>query len=135
MRTQGRTVEREFDRIGSGAHGVATRRELLEAGISRSAIQRRVADGSLIPQYRGVYRVGHRAPSLDASYMAAVLACGDGSALWRRAAGYLLGLGKGAPPGPEVITSTERRIEGIRTRRVRRIDPRDVVMVRGIRVT
>jgi hypothetical protein len=135
MRTQGRTVEQELAALGTIAHGVATRRQLLEAGISRSAIRRRVEDGSLIPQYRGVYRVGHCAPSVDARYMAAVMACGDGAALGGRPAGHLLGLLKGKPPKPEVITSTERRIEGISTRRVRRLDRRDVTVVRGIRVT
>jgi hypothetical protein len=36
-----------------------------------------------------------------------------------RAAAYLWGLIKGAVPGPEVTTRTERRIKGIRTRRAR----------------
>jgi hypothetical protein len=108
---------------------------LLETGILRSAIRRRVEDGSLIPQYRGVYRVGHCAPSVEAMYVAAVFACGEGAALCRRAGAHLLGLLKGAAPAPEVITLTERRIEGIRTRRVRRLDRRDVIVVRGIRVT
>ena len=31
--------------------------------------------------YRGVYRVGHRAPGLESDYMAAVRACGGG-AVW-----------------------------------------------------
>ena len=135
MRTEGRTVEQELARLGTRAHGIVTRARLLETGISASAINRRLADGSLLPQYRGVYRVGHCAPSLDASYMAAVVACGEEAALAGRPGGHLVGLLKGAPPAPEVITLTERRIEGIRTRRVRRLDRRDVTLVRDIRVT
>src|SRR3954471_23848417 len=135
MRPEGRTVEEELARLGSRAHGVVTRAQLLDAGISECAIKRRVRDGSLIPQYRGVYRVGHCAPSHDAAYMAAVMACGDGAALGGRPAGHVLGLLKGKPPKPEGIPSTERRIEGIPTRRVRRLDRRDVTVVRGIRVT
>jgi hypothetical protein len=71
----------------------------------------------LIPVYPGVYRVGHRAPSLEASYLAAVRACGEGALLSGRAAGHLLGLLKGAPPAPEVTTRTKRRVKGIKTRR------------------
>ena len=32
--------------------------------------------GALLVEYRGVYRVGHRAPSVQATYLAAVKACG-----------------------------------------------------------
>jgi hypothetical protein len=135
MRPEGRTVEEELARLGSRAHGVVTRAQLLSAGISECAIKRRVGDGSLIPQYRGVYRVGHCAPSVDASYIAAVLACGEGAALFRRAAGHHLAVLKGAPPMPEVITLTERRIDGIATHRCRRLDRRDVIVLRGIDVT
>ena len=42
---------------------------------------------------------------------------------------------KGAPPPPEVLTLTERRIEGIATRRCRRLDPREGTIYRGIPVT
>lgn len=111
------------------------RAQLLDAGIAPSAINRRLADGSLIPQYRGVYRVGHCAPSVDATYMAAVLACGDGAALCCRSAGHLLELSQGAAPAREVVTSTERQIAGLLTRRCRRLDRRDVIIVRAIRVT
>jgi len=52
-----------------------------------------------------------------------------------RAAAHLLGLLKGAPPAPEVTAPTERRIEGIRTRRSRNIDRRDSAVFRLIPVT
>src|SRR4051794_2826994 len=135
MRTEGRTVEQELARMAGQAHGNVTRARLLDAGVSASAINRRLVDGSLIPQYPGVYRVGHCAPSVDASYMAAVLACGEGAALCRRPAAHLLELLRGEPPPPEVITATERRIRGVDTSRCRRLDRRDVTLVRGIRVT
>lgn len=115
-------------------HGLVHRSELLQAGFSPSAIQRRVQSGSLIPEYPGVYRVGHRAPSLEARYLAAVLACGDGARLGGRAAAHLFGLLKGSPPDPEVTTRKVRRIPGIRTRRSRTVDPRDVTLFRGIPV-
>ena len=70
--------------------------------------------------HRGVYRVGHRAPSIEARYHAAVLACGDGAVLSGHAAGHLWGLIKGSAPPPEVTTPKDRRVKGVRTRRARR---------------
>jgi very-short-patch-repair endonuclease len=114
---------------------VVTRRRLLAAGISSEAIDRRVRSGALLPEYRGVYRVGHRAPSREARYLAAVEACGHGAALSGRAAAHLHGLIKGPPPPPEVTTRTERRIEGILTQRSRTLDPRDVTESHTIPLT
>jgi hypothetical protein len=136
MRSQGRTVERELARIATAERGLVTRVELLRAGISPAGIQRRIAKGTLLPEYRGVYRVGHRAPSMESEYLAAVRACGDGSLLCGRAAGYLLGLLKGpALPPPEVIALTQRRIDGVRTHRARRSGLCDATTYRGIPVT
>ena len=115
----------EIARIAGSAHGVVTRAQLLRAGISADEIRERLARGGLLLEHRGVYRVGHRAPSIEARYMAAVLACGPGALLCGRAAAHLYGLIKGSPPQPEVLTTTERRIEGILTRRTRVLDPRD----------
>jgi hypothetical protein len=135
MWPESRTVEQRINRIATRAHGVVTRRELLQAGISATDIRRRVRRGELITVYPGVYRVGHAAPSVDADFIAAVKACGEGAALSGRAAGYLLGLLKGKPPPPEVTTPTERRVKGIKTKRCRNLRKRDVTTVRGIRVT
>jgi hypothetical protein len=90
MRPRGRTIEAIAGRIAAAQHGVVTRAQLLDAGISEAAIQRAFRRGVLVPVYRGVYRVGHRAPSLEASYLAAVLACGDGAVLSGMAAGICL---------------------------------------------
>src|SRR5438128_2068197 len=135
MGPPGRTVEREIARIADRRHGLAARRQLLAAGVSVKEIRRRLEKGALFREFPGVYRVGHRAPSVDARYMAAVLACGDGARLTGRAAAHLHRLIKGAAPPPEVIAPTERKIRGIKTRRSRRLDPRDVKKVRGIPVT
>lgn len=112
-----------------------TRRELLQAGVTRGEIAQRIADGSLIPVHRGVFRVGHCARSVEATYLAAVRACGDGAVLSGRAAAHLLGLVKGGPPRPEVTTRTQRRPRAVEVRRVRDIDRRDIAAHRGIPVT
>jgi Transcriptional regulator, AbiEi antitoxin len=120
MSPQNRTVEEVLARIARRQHGVVTRAQLLDAGVSSDEIKWRLRDGGLIRVYRGVYRVGHSAPSVEARYHAAVLACGEGAVLSGLAAGHLLGLLKGSAPPPEVTTPTQRRIRGIRTRRARR---------------
>ena len=135
MAWQGRTVERVLAQLATSAHGVVERQVLLDGGVSDHEIQHRLEVGALIREYPGVYRVGHRAPSVEARYLAAVKACGEGALLCGLAAGHLLRLLKGAPPAPEVMTRTERRIDGITARRCRRLDPRDRTIYRGIPVT
>jgi very-short-patch-repair endonuclease len=137
----GRTVDEELARIASAAHGVVTAAQLLSAGVTRREIEVRLRKGGLIRVHRGVYRVGHRAPSIEATYLAAVLAAGDGALLCGRAAAHLLGLVKGEAPAPEVIARTERRVEGVKTHRSRSHrseaagDDRDATVVRGIPTT
>lgn len=129
------TVQQKIARIAGESHGVVTRAQLLRAGVTAREIERRLGNGVLLPEHRGVYRVGHRAPSLEARYLAAVRACGEGALLCGRAAAHLLGLLKGRAPGPEVIAPTARRVKGVRTRRSRGIDPRDRITWRRIPVT
>jgi very-short-patch-repair endonuclease len=135
MRRSGTTVSAELARIATAQHGVVTRAQLLDAGLSPAAIVRRRRAGALITVHPGVYRVGHSAPSTDATYLAAVLACGDGAVLSGMAAAHLHSLVRGRPPRPEVTARTERLIEGVTTRRARTFDPVDAVVIRGIRCT
>jgi very-short-patch-repair endonuclease len=128
-------VQQKLGRFGRGAHGLVTRVRLLRAGVTARQIDERLRTGALLREYPGVYRVGHRAPSLEARYLAAVLACGDGAVLSGLAAGFLFGALKGLAPPPEVTAPTERRIKGIRTRRCRPMDPRDATTFRGTPVT
>ena len=129
------TPEEELARLAGRAWGVVTRQEALGAGLTSRQIERRIEKGLLIPEFPGVYRVGHAAASAEARYMGAVKACGEGAALMGLAAAHLLGLIRGAPPEPAVLSPTERRIAGIATRRSRHIDPRDVTTHKRIRVT
>jgi very-short-patch-repair endonuclease len=130
-----RTVERRVALLAGRSHGVVTRAELLAAGVTKAEIDGRLRTGSLIAVLRGVYRVGHRAPSLDARYMAAVKACGEGALLSGLAAAHLFGLVRGTAPPPEVSARTERRIKGVQVRRVRRLGKGDGTVRRGIPVT
>jgi hypothetical protein len=113
-----------------------TRAELLSARVTRAEIEHRLGAGSLIRVYPGVYRVGHAAPSTEAAYMAAVKACGPGAVLSGRAAAHIHCLIKSRrPPAPEVTAPTERRVEGLKTRRCRSLHRRDKTLARGIPVT
>jgi len=120
-------------RIASRTHGVVTRARLLVAGVTDAEIEWRLRTGALIRVHRGVSRVGHVAPSIEARYLAAVWACGEGAALSGQAAAHLLGLTKGLPPVPQVTAPTERRVKGLVTRRSRGLI--EATTCRGIPVT
>src|SRR3954447_13984823 len=109
-------------RIAGRAWGVATTEEMLRAGLTSDQIKSRVRSGALIREHRGVYRVGHRAPSVEARYMAAVKAGGDGAVLCGDAAAHHFRLLRGPAPPPEVMTPGNRRITGVTTRRSTRIE-------------
>jgi very-short-patch-repair endonuclease len=128
------TVEGTLARIAGRAHGVVTRAELLAADVTRSEIEHRLRTGSLIAVFRGVYRVGHKAHSLEARYMAAVKAGGKGAVLSGLAAAHLFELIKGSAPPPEVTAPTPRRAKGLKTRR-RWLDEADKTIWRGIPTT
>jgi very-short-patch-repair endonuclease len=128
-------VESRLARTASEAHGLVTHSQLLAAGITAGEGRWRLSTGALLREHRGVYRVGHRAPSLEARYLAAVLACGGRALLSGPAAGYLLGLLKGPAPPPEVTAPTHRRVPGVNTRRCRGLGPSDATTWRGIPVT
>jgi hypothetical protein len=121
--------------MATRAHGLVTHRQMLEAGITRSEIRSRLRKGFLIAEHRGVCRVGHRAPSVESRYLAAVLACGDRAVLSGLAAAHLLGLVKRPPAMPEVTAPTNRRVKGVRTRRSRRFPPPAAFDHRGVPVT
>ena len=62
--------------LASRQHGRVARRQLLGRGLSDAWVKRRVRSGHLIPEFPGVYLVGHRNPSIDGRLISAALACG-----------------------------------------------------------
>jgi hypothetical protein len=118
-------------------HGRVTRKQLLEAGIDHNKIRRWIADGRLRRVHRGVFAVGHTAPSVRADYMAAVLACGEGAVLSHWAAAYVMHLVRGTPP-PGVVTvptTACRRRPGIVIHRVKTLPVLDGALVDNIPIT
>ena len=73
-------------------HGVITRRQLLDFGLSGAAIKHRLATGRLHPVARGVYAAGRRDLTLHGRLMAAVLSCGPAACLSHLSAALLWGL-------------------------------------------
>ncbi|MEA2473836.1 MAG: hypothetical protein QOE06_1751 [Thermoleophilaceae bacterium] len=108
-----------------------TAEELRAAGLSTKQVEWRVHKGLLIPEHRGVYRVGHTAASTDALYLAAVKACGTGALLAGRAGAFHWRILRGRPPQPEVATPTKRERAGIRTKR-RRMERAEATRYMGI---
>jgi very-short-patch-repair endonuclease len=129
------TVEQRLAGMAGAAHGVVTRAQLLAAGVTNAEIEWRLKTGALLREHRGVYRVGHRAPSIEARYLAAVRACGEHALLSGRAAGHLLGLLRGSAPPPEVTTPAKRRVKGVKARESRRLGSNDASSCHGIPVT
>jgi Transcriptional regulator, AbiEi antitoxin len=103
MHHQSGKADGVIGRIASRSHGVVTRAELLDAGVTADQIRQRLKRGSLLVAHPGIYRVGHEAPSVEARYAAAVKACGPRALLCGFAAAHLWGLTKGAPPLPSVV--------------------------------
>lgn len=128
----------EIARIAEGQHGAISSAQLEAIGLSRSAIARRSQAGRLHRLHRGVYAVGHIAPSNERRWMAAVLALGQGVALSHRSAAELWQL---LPPrqGPVDISSPGRggrgQRRGIRIHRPQSLESREIVRRRGIPVT
>ena len=123
--------------IADRQHGRVSRKQLIDAGVDANRIRRWLADGRLRRVHRGVYAVGHAAPSVRGDYMAAVLACGPGAVLSHRGAAFLLGLLKGAAPPPEVtVASTAARGRpGIVIHRVKALHPLDAAILDNIAIT
>ncbi|HEY3552832.1 MAG TPA: type IV toxin-antitoxin system AbiEi family antitoxin domain-containing protein, partial [Solirubrobacterales bacterium] len=83
------TPDSAIARVAAKQYGVVTAKQLADAGLGRSSISERVRSGRLHRIHRGVYAVGHRAPSWHGRWMAAVLACGEGAALSHHSAAAL----------------------------------------------
>jgi len=115
------SVDHAIAMLATQQHGVVSREQLRELGLSDDEISDRALFGSLQPLFRGTFAVGHRAITRQSHLLAAVLACGKGTVLSHGAAAKLLGLWDKQLPVVDVIPPdwSGRKIEGIRWHRVR----------------
>jgi very-short-patch-repair endonuclease len=130
-----RAIDRVIAAIAARQHGVISRLQLLEVGLSADAIDRRIRDGRLHPLHRGVYAVGHRNITREGRYLAAVLFAGEGAVLSHCAAADLWELRASREPEIDVTVPSDRR--GDATVRIHRdaIDGTETMTRSGIRVT
>jgi very-short-patch-repair endonuclease len=117
---QSDSVDWRIARIARLQHGIVTTRELIELGLTKSAIAKRAKRGRLHRIHRGVYAVGHQGLSDEAMWMAAVLACGSGAVLSHGAAAVHWGLLRPLDGPTDVTVPTQNgreRRRGIRIHR------------------
>jgi hypothetical protein len=129
-------VEAAVRALAGRQSGNVERRQLLALGLGSGAIKARVANGSFVVRYRGVYAIAPARQDPQAVIAAAVLAGGPTAVASHASAGWLWGfVGHYAPP-PEVSLPTgDRRPRHIRTHRCPSLQPRDVTRQRGIPTT
>jgi very-short-patch-repair endonuclease len=124
--------------LAESQHGVVSRKQLLELGFSRHAIEHRLAEGRLHPVFRAVYAVGRPQLSRHGHWMAAVLACGDGTVLSHADAGALWEI-RPHPHGPIHVSVPLRRRgrdrAGIVIHRRKGLTEDDITELHGIPVT
>jgi predicted transcriptional regulator of viral defense system len=128
-------ADSRIGKLAARQHGVVARRQLLELGLTRLMVQRRLERHHLLALHRGVYAVGHRRLRREGHWLAAVLAAGAGAALSHRDAAALHGLRPAERTTVDVTVAGQRRVPGIQMHRVARLDGEDATVVDGIAVT
>jgi Transcriptional regulator, AbiEi antitoxin/Protein of unknown function (DUF559) len=123
--------------LAARQHGVVSRGQLRQVGMSDTAISRAAEIGRLHPVFRSVYAVGHQPRSERTRLMAAVLACGKGGLVSHRSAAALLGLIDEGPAVIDIIAppSRGRKIDGIYLHRVRPPRREETGTIHGIPCT
>lgn len=104
--------------IAARQHGVVSRGQLREVGLTEAEIDHALAIGRLHPVFRGTFGLGHAGIGTRGKMLAAALACGPGSVVSHGTAAYLLGIWERQPALIDVIAPVEagRRITGVRRR-------------------
>ena len=91
-------------------HGLISRRQALEAGLSSGGIQTRLRRGDWRPARRGVYAIAGVRPSPEQAALAVCLAVGDGCWVSHRSASAMWGLRVPTSTGIEVVTLPGQRV-------------------------
>ena len=94
LRLRPRSWDLEIAWIANRQHGLISLEQLEGLGMDRGTVAARGRSGRLHRIHRGVYSVGHVSPTPEATFLAAVLACGPGAVLSHRSAAALWGFWK-----------------------------------------
>ncbi|MET0420348.1 MAG: type IV toxin-antitoxin system AbiEi family antitoxin domain-containing protein [Acidimicrobiia bacterium] len=95
--------------IASRQHGLVTRSQLAELGITTRRIDRALARGTIIRRRRGVYAIAGAPNTWEQEVLAACLACGTSARASHRSAAVLWRLDGFARDTIEVTVAPERR--------------------------
>lgn len=135
--SNGGSRERRIGALAARQHGVISRRQLRELGVSDSSIEKAASAGRLHPWTRGVFAVGHPGVGRLGRMLAAVLACGEETVVSHGSAAALLGLRDSGPVVVDVIAPGEagRAIDGVRPHDVPRPAASEIVLREGIPCT
>jgi predicted transcriptional regulator of viral defense system len=130
-------IDRAISTLALGQHGVVTLRQLVELGLSASAVRNRVANGRLHRVHRAVFAVGHANLTRDGRFMAATLACGPRAVVSHRAVGAKWDLGLRGRPWVDVTAPGRRgrRRPGIRVHSAATLAAHDVDAIDAIPCT
>lgn len=123
--------------LAGSQHGVVTRRQLLELGVTVDALRHRIRNDRLHRLHPGVYAVGHRALGRDGHLLALLLACGPAAFLGARSALAFHHLLEDRRTSCDVVLPGRGGTRGPTRALVSRmgtVDWQDVVVVRRIRV-
>jgi very-short-patch-repair endonuclease len=133
---EGRNVEdpsldQAIAQLAARQHGIVALGQLVELGLSASAVRSRVAAGRLHRIHRGVYAVGHALRTRDGRLRAAILACGAGAAISHRTAAVTWSLGITMRRCIDVTAGAypRRHRPGIRVHSAHSLAPRDVILI------
>lgn len=122
--------------LAARQHGVVSRGQLLDAGVTGRALDWRLANGRLLRLHRGVFAVGHARLTREGRWLAAVLASGPGAVLSHRSAAALHDLRPDNRSRLDVTTPRRRASTAkIDVHARRPLDPADRTVIDGVPVT
>jgi very-short-patch-repair endonuclease len=138
LRVGGGSADSRIRAIAGAQRGCVSRKQLLAAALSGSAIDRRIKDGMLVPVHRGVFMV---APVLDvplAAETAAILACGPRALIAFHSANVIWVMRRGSAYPIHVLLPADRRtsqIRGVAIHRSTLLTQRDATIYKGLPIT
>lgn len=125
----------DLQRLATLQHGVLSRAQVLELGVSDEALRWRLSTGRWAVVHPGVYRVHTGELDWSGRASAALLRLGDGAALGLASAAFVLGIDDTAPQVLCLMVPHEcqrRRVPGSRVTRRRRLE---TTVSKGLRAT
>jgi very-short-patch-repair endonuclease len=121
--------------LAGAQHGIASRAQLVQLGLTRNAIERRVTMGRLHPVHRGVYAIGHPILTGQGRWMAATLATGGVLSHLTAATAWGFAKSQGAIHVTVPGDPGRAKRRGIKVHRSRTLRPADTTVLDGIPLT